>query len=78
MGRQKQAGVATVFKDSFYCCDALFVSYSRQRVGPLDGNPDEQGGIVESYVLLGNTGTFWTESPIAQFGRFFIGSGLVG
>lgn len=36
--------------------------------GALDGNPDEQGGIVQSYEFLGNTGTFWTASPIVDLG----------
>jgi hypothetical protein len=36
--------------------------------GLLDGNPDEQGGVVESYELLGNTGTFWTELPVVDLG----------
>ena len=43
--------------------------------GPLDGNTDEQGGIVESYVLLDNTGTFWTESAIVDLGGGLIDMG---
>jgi len=37
-------------------------------VGLLDGNLGELGGIVQSYEFIGNTGTFWTEFPIADVG----------
>jgi hypothetical protein len=36
--------------------------------GLPDGNPDELGGIVQSYEVAGNTGTFWTELPIVDLG----------
>ena len=37
-------------------------------LGPPDGNPDELGGIVQSYEVFSNTGTFWTEFPIVDLG----------
>lgn len=37
-------------------------------VGPLDGNPGEEGGIVQSFEFFGATATFWTESSIVDFG----------
>lgn len=37
-------------------------------LGPLDGNPNELGGIVKSFEFAGNTATFWTEIPIIDLG----------
>jgi hypothetical protein len=43
--------------------------------GPLDGNPGEQGGIVKSFEFIGQTATFWTESPILDLGGGLVDMG---